>query len=111
MSICWVASLLERVLELLAGLLDVALHLVGLTLGPQLVVAADLADGLLQLSLCLLGSVLCLVGRCHVCSLSWDVRRRKSHLLADFTRVPPFSLRGDVCLPPPSRDSSRRVSL
>src|ERR1039458_7253164 len=64
-SIRCVALLLARVLELLAGLRAVALDLVGLTRGPQLVVAADLAGGLLQLSLRLLGGVLCLVGCCH----------------------------------------------
>ena len=64
------SSLLESVLDLLTGLLEVALRLVGLALDSELVIAADLAGHFLELSLCLLGGVLCLVTCCRCWFLS-----------------------------------------
>src|SRR5690348_4229467 len=46
----WRVSVLEGVLDLLAGLLEVGLRLVALALSLQLVVAGDVADALLGLA-------------------------------------------------------------
>src|SRR5918994_6976617 len=54
----WRTSALERVFDLLAGLLEVALGLVGLTLGLEVAVAAGLAHCLLGLAGQFLGLVL-----------------------------------------------------
>src|SRR6266705_870539 len=56
---------LARVLDLLAGLLDVGADLVGHALGLEPLVADGLADGLLGLALDLLGLVLGLAGVTH----------------------------------------------
>src|SRR3954449_12738111 len=53
-------GLLERVLDLLAGLRHVALRLVGFALSTQAVVAGRLSSHLLHLSLGALCGVLCL---------------------------------------------------
>lgn len=64
---CAFPLLLECVFDLLPSLLEVALHLVGLALGLELVVACDLAGRLLHFALRLLGAVLGLVG----CRRGW----------------------------------------
>src|SRR5512144_398314 len=61
--------LLERVLDLLAGLLEVALRLVGLALGLQPLVAGRLSGGVLGLARELLRLVLDLVYPAHRASL------------------------------------------
>src|SRR5215218_6201707 len=66
----WVGGLaLEGVLDLLASLLEVALGLVGLALGLQLLVVGHAAGGLLGLSFEFFGLVLGLVVKPHRCLL------------------------------------------
>src|SRR5665647_1001370 len=59
-------STVERVLDLLAGLLEGGLALVGLALSLQLAVVGEVAGGLLGLALPLLGHVACLVVGTHL---------------------------------------------
>src|SRR3978361_241036 len=76
---CWQDLLRERVLgvrggalDLVPGLLDVGLGLVGLALGLQAFVVGRLADRLLGLAGCLLGTVLDLVSESHHVLLAMD---------------------------------------
>src|SRR5215211_2694111 len=64
---------LEGVLDLLASLLEVALGLVGLALGLQLLVVGHAAGGLLGLSFEFFGLVLGLVVKPHRCLLGCRV--------------------------------------
>src|SRR5688572_33488192 len=66
-------GLLEDVLDLLAGLLEVARRLVGLSLGLEVAVAGGVPEALLALARELFGLVLHLVDATHgTYSLSWD---------------------------------------
>src|SRR4051812_26809145 len=62
---CWKASVLEGVLHVLAGRLDVGRHLVALALGLETLVVGALADGLLDLADQVFSRVLDLVCRTH----------------------------------------------
>jgi hypothetical protein len=59
------ALLLQRVLDLLTGLLQVGHRLIGLTFVSKIVIARGLAGNFFQLSLRVLLRVLDLVGLCH----------------------------------------------
>ncbi len=67
-------SAANGVLHLLAGLLEVADHLLGLALGLQVLVAGDAPGDVLRLAACGLRRVACLVFECHVRASSF--RRR-----------------------------------
>ena len=56
---------LESILDLLTGLLEVALHLVGLALNFELVIPGRSARNLLELALSDLGTVLSLIFVTH----------------------------------------------
>src|ERR1700734_1867626 len=72
--------LLERVLDLLAGILEIARDLVSLALGLNVLVPGGLADTLLDLPLELLALVVGLVFRAHGRLPSWCRRHAAASL-------------------------------
>jgi len=72
------SSLLQRVLDFFACLLEIALHSIGLAFGAKFVVVGELTDDLLDLSLRLLGRVFLPCRLLPQLYLAWDVCRERT---------------------------------